>query len=139
MKSTLCICNLSFAFLLAFSIMGLVGCGDDEGGDTLTHEEKLAGTYTLFSVEVEENGVSITLRPPDISGSFVLNAGGSWSASLGIPSIGFDEASSGSSWSATAALIIYDEGTPDPYTLTGNTLVLTYDENGEKIVATFKK
>ena len=141
MKTTLCICRLFLIFLLAVSTVGLVGCGgdDDADGDTLTLEQKLAGSYTLSSVEMEKDGVALSFKPPVVSGRIALNAGGGWSMALGIPDADIDESNSGASWSASATFIIYDDGTRDAYTLNGNTLVLTGESDGVKFVATFKK
>ena len=139
MKTTLCICRLFLTVFFAVAIVGFLGCGSDDGDDAETYEKKLAGTYTLSSVELDSGGVTVTLKPPNVSGRFVLNAGGSWSAALGIPDEGIDVSDSGSSWSATASLIIYDDGTQDSYSLTGNTLVITVEVDGVNVVATFKK
>lgn len=141
MKTTLCICRLFLTVLIAIAMVGFLGCGSDEGddSDTGTYEEKLSGSYTLSSMEVDEDGVTVTLKPPNVSGRLVLNAGGSWSAALGIPHLRINETTSGKSWSATSSLIIYDDGTQDSYTLTGNTLVLRDESDGVKLVGTFKK
>lgn len=139
MKTNLCVSPLFFSILLFISMVGIIGCGGDDGDDAGTYEEKLAGTYTLSSVELDSDGVTVTLKPPNASGRFVLNAGGSWSVALGIPDVGIDVSDSGNSWSATASLIIYDNGTQDSYSLTGNTLVITDEVDGVDVVATFKK
>lgn len=139
MKIYLCVNRLLFSIWLFISMVGIIGCGGDDGDDAETYEEKLAGTYTLSSVELDSDGVTVTLKPPNVSGRFVLNAGGSWSAAWAIPDEGIDVSDSGNSWSATASLIIYDDGTRESYSLTGNTLEITVEVDGVKVVATFKK
>ena len=65
-----------------------------------TPMEKAAGTYTLVSMDTQVGGKSVTLFPPDVSGSITLQPGGvSWEMTLAV-SRGESMEGSGPSWEA---------------------------------------
>ena len=105
--------------------------------------EKAAGTYTLVSVDTQVGGKSVTLFPPDVSGSITLQPDGvSWEMTLAVSS-GESMEGSGPSWEAVGdAVHLHVVDLPKRtfnWTVTNHLRGEFVTPNGLPIVSTWKK
>ena len=105
--------------------------------------EKAAGTYTLVSVDTHVGGKSVTLFPPDVSGSLTLQPDGvSWEMTLAVSS-GESMEGSGPSWEAVGdAVHLHVVDLPKRtfnWTVTNHLRGEFVTPNGLPIVSTWKK
>lgn len=105
--------------------------------------EKAAGTYTLVSMDTQVGGKSVTLFPPDVSGSLTLQPGGvSWQMTLAVSS-GESMEGSGPSWEAVGdAVHLHVVDLPKRtfnWTVTNHLRGEFVTSNGLPIVITWKK
>ncbi len=94
--------------LVALVLILATSCGKDNPTNPTTTSSSLAGTYTLESMTIQRGTTTITVRPPDLSGTLVLT-GNRYSLTLTVPSEGFKESEGGS------------------YTLSGSTITFRSD------------
>ena len=128
MKTSLHIISI---ILFSLFVVSIVGCGGDEPTPEPTPEEKLSGTYSLLNVAFSRGGTAFTMEPPFVSGKMHLNAQGSWllQVTWNDPSFEADDLSGlGFAWTADNEKITFDDGGAIPYTLSGDTLVLIFDD-----------
>ena len=144
MKNKFQIFQLNLACL--FAIFN-VGCGGDDTEETgpktvtpPTPMEQLAGKYTLASLEMNIEGVILTLEPPSMFGEMSLGSGGGdWSVTFVATETGISENATGTSWSANATTITLSPEPPEPYTWDGTHLTFTEVSDGIEITLKFQK
>ncbi len=135
MKTSLHILGI---LLLALFISATSGCGGgetkpDTGGTTVTPpppptpEEQLVGKYTLIKYSLKsEDGITVNLVPPKVSGTLVLKDDDQRSWTMDVHSDSGPLKFSGSGWTATAThLKLWPEEDADTYQLSGS--ILTFE------------
>lgn len=136
--------RLISACLLALFI---ASCGQDDTEETSpeivtppTPMEQLTGKYTLATLEMNIEGVILTLEPPAMFGEMSLESGGgNWSVTFVATETGVSENATGTSWSANATNITLSPDPPEPYTWDGTYLTFTDVSEGIKITLKWQK
>ena len=101
-------------FILATCCLVLLGCGDD---DNPVGTDTLAGIYPIQSMTLVVGGTTVTLSPPDVTGTLTLTQSLRYTVSFSAPSEGVAET---------------DTGT---YSSAGSTITLTSDQDGSTTTA----
>ncbi len=119
--------------LVALFAIAFVGCGGDDEDEAM---DELTGKYTATEIEVEVDGSSIVVRPPDLFGQLNLNVGGgSWSMNYVFD--GGDKVDHlGYSWSANGTILSLD-GDPTSYAWDGTYLTFSTSD-GTGLTVHFK-
>ena len=130
------------SMLLVFSFLFTIGCGDDEATD---ETNPLVGVYNMVSYSVSGDGLNIT-QEADANNSlvFVLSEGGTYSVQGSIDGESNSESGTWSTTGSTLTLITEDveDGTVTDifsYTLSGNDMTMTIDEEGLTITYNWEK
>ena len=130
------------SMLLVFSFLFTIGCGDDEATD---ETNPLVGVYNMVSYSVSGDGLNIT-QEADANNSlvFVLSEGGTYSLQGTIDGESNSESGTWSTTGSTLTLITEDveDGTVTDifsYTLSGNDMTMTIDEEGLTITYNWEK
>ena len=140
------------SMLLVFSFLFTIGCDDDEATD---ETNPLVGVYNMVSYSVSGEGTSIT-QEADANNSlvFVLSEGGTYSLQgtagyVGLLSwIDGEPNSESGTWSIAengALMLVHEDdeyGTITyvfSYTLSGNDMTMTIDEEGLTITYNWEK
>ena len=128
--------------LLVFSFLFTIGCDDDEATD---ETNPLVGVYNMVSYSVSGDGLNIT-QEADANNSlvFVLSEGGTYSFQGTIDGDSNSETGTWSTTGSTLTLITEDveDGTVTSifsYTLSGNDMTMTIDEEGLTITYNWEK
>ena len=128
--------------LLVFSFLFTIGCDDDEATD---ETNPLVGVYNMVSYSVSGDGLNIT-QEADANNSlvFVLSEGGTYSFQGTIDGDSNSETGTWSTTGSTLTLITEDveDGTVTDifsYTLSGNDMTMTIDEEGLTITYNWEK
>ncbi len=87
----------------------LLSCGSDNPSNS-----SVAGTYAMQSMTLVSGGVTISLLPPDVTGSLTLTDS-RYTVTFSAPQEGVSDSNSGT------------------YTLSGNTLTLISDADGSRV------
>ena len=118
--------------LLVFSFLFTIGCDDDEATD---ETNPLVGVYNMVSYSAQGLGQTITQEADDNNSLvFVLSEGGTYSLQGTIDGESNSESGTWSTTGSTITLIHEDDedGTVTDifsYTLSGNDMTMTIDEN----------
>ena len=130
------------SMLLVFSFLFTIGCDDDEATD---ETNPLVGVYNMVSYSVSGDGMNIT-QDADANNSLtlVLSEGGTYSVQ---GTIDGDSNSESGTWSTTGSTLTFiyedpEEGTITyvfSYTLSGNDMTMTIDEEGLTITYNWEK
>ena len=130
------------SMLLVFSFLFTIGCDDDEATD---ETNPLVGVYNMVSYSVSGDGLNIT-QEADANNSlvFVLSEGGTYSFQGTIDGDSNSETGTWSTTGSTLTLITEDveDGTVTDifsYTLSGNDMTMTIDEEGLTITYNWEK
>ena len=130
------------SMLLVFSFLFTIGCDDDEATD---ETNPLVGVYNMVSYSVSGGGINIT-QEADANNSlvFVLSEGGTYSLQGTIDGDSNSESGTWSTTGSTLTLITEDveDGTVTDifsYTLSGNDMTMTIDEEGLTITYNWEK
>ena len=130
------------SMLLVFSFLFTIGCDDDEATD---ETNPLVGVYNMVSYSVSGDGLNIT-QEADANNSlvFVLSEGGTYSLQGTIDGESNSESGTWSTTGSTLTLITEDveDGTVTDifsYTLSGNDMTMTIDEEGLTITYNWEK
>ena len=130
------------SMLLVFSFLFTIGCDDDEATD---ETNPLVGVYNMVSYSVSGGGINIT-QEADANNSlvFVLSEGGTYSLQGTIDGESNSESGTWSTTGSTLTLITEDveDGTVTDifsYTLSGNDMTMTIDEEGLTITYNWEK
>ena len=120
------------SMLLVFSFLFTIGCDDDEATD---ETNPLVGVYNMVSYSVSGDGLNIT-QEADANNSLVLvlSEGGTYSFQGTLDGESNSETGTWSTTGSTLTLITEDveDGTVTDifsYTLSGNDMTMTIDEN----------
>ena len=140
------------SMLLVFSFLFTIGCDDDEATD---ETNPLVGVYNMVSYSAQGLGQTITQEADDNNSLvFVLSEGGTYSLQgtagyAGLPSYWIDGEpnSESGTWSTTGSTITLiheddEDGTVTDifsYTLSGNDMTMTIDEEGLTITYNWEK
>jgi hypothetical protein len=121
-------------FLLAVVMMvGVAGCG---GGDDFSpNYSNMAGVYTPTKITGIENGTTITLVPPDISGTFTLEAAGTFSMDISIKGV---KVKTSGSYGISGDTIIFGDGS-GPITDDGRKFTITGEVDGVTLTMEFTR
>ena len=126
------------SMLLVFSFLFTIGCEDDKATD-------LVGVYNMVSYSVIGDGLNIT-QEADANNSlvFVLSEGGTYSLQGMRGGESHSESGTWSTTGSTLTLITEDveDGTVTSifsYTLSGNDMTMTIDEEGLTITYNWEK
>ena len=130
------------SMLLVFSFLFTIGCDDDEATD---ETNPLVGVYNMVSYSVSGDGLNIT-QEADANNSlvFVLSEGGTYSFQGTLDGESNSETGTWSTTGSTITLIHEDDedGTVTDifsYTLSGNDMTMTIDEEGLTITYNWEK
>ena len=130
------------SMLLVFSFLFTIGCDDDEATD---ETNPLVGVYNMVSYSVSGDGLNIT-QEADANNSlvFVLSEGGTYSFQGTLDGESNSETGTWSTTGSTLTLITEDveDGTVTSifsYTLSGNDMTMTIDEEGLTITYNWEK
>ena len=130
------------SMLLVFSFLFTIGCGDDEATD---ETNPLVGVYNMVSYSVSGDGLNIT-QEADANNSLVLvlSEGGTYSFQGTLDGESNSETGTWSTTGSTLTLITEDveDGTVTDifsYTLSGNDMTMTIDEEGLTITYNWEK
>ena len=130
------------SMLLVFSFLFTIGCDDDEATD---ETNPLVGVYNMVSYSVSGDGLNIT-QEADANNSlvFVLSEGGTYSLQGTIDGDSNSESGTWSTTGSTLTLITEDveDGTVTDifsYTLSGNDMTMTLDDEGLTITYNWEK
>ena len=130
------------SMLLVFSFLFTIGCDDDEATD---ETNPLVGVYNMVSYSVSGDGLNIT-QEADANNSlvFVLSEGGTYSFQGTLDGESNSESGTWSTTGSTLTLITEDveDGTVTDifsYTLSGNDMTMTIDEEGLTITYNWEK
>jgi len=130
------------SMLLVFSFLFTIGCDDDEATD---ETNPLVGVWNMVSYSVSGDGLNIT-QEADANNSlvFVLSEGGTYSFQGTIDGDSNSETGTWSTTGSTLTLITEDveDGTVTDifsYTLSGNDMTMTIDEEGLTITYNWEK
>ena len=130
------------SMLLVFSFLFTIGCDDDEATD---ETNPLVGVYNMVSYSVSGGGINIT-QETDANNSLVLvlSEGGTYSLQGTIDGESNSESGTWSTTGSTITLIHEDDedGTVTDifsYTLSGNDMTMTIDEEGLTITYNWEK
>ena len=130
------------SMLLVFSFLFTIGCDDDEATD---ETNPLVGVYNMVSYSVSGDGLNIT-QEADANNSlvFVLSEGGTYSLQGTIDGESNSETGTWSTTGSTLTLITEDveDGTVTDifsYTLSGNDMTMTLDDEGLTITYNWEK
>jgi hypothetical protein len=130
------------SMLLVFSFLFTIGCDDDEATD---ETNPLVGVYNMVSYSVSGDGLNIT-QEADANNSlvFVLSEGGTYSFQGTLDGESNSESGTWSTTGSTLTLITEDveDGTVTSifsYTLSGNDMTMTIDEEGLTITYNWEK
>mgnify|MGYP003319697713 FL=1 len=130
------------SMLLVFSFLFTIGCDDDEATD---ETNPLVGVYNMVSYSVSGDGLNIT-QEADANNSlvFVLSEGGTYSFQGTLDGESNSETGTWSTTGSTLTLITEDveDGTVTDifsYTLSGNDMTMTIDEEGLTITYNWEK
>ena len=141
------------SMLLVFSFLFTIGCDDDEATD---ETNPLVGVYNMVSYSAQGLGQTITQEADDNNSLvFVLSEGGTYSLQgtagyVGLPSYWIDGEpnSESGTWSIAengALMLVHEDdeyGTITyvfSYTLSGNDMTMTIDEEGLTITYNWEK
>ena len=123
-------------FLLAVvMVAGLAGC-PNSGDDFSPTVSNMAGVYTPTKVTYTEGGITVTLVPPDISGTLNLTAVGTYTVDLTMG--GTRETFSGT-YAISGDTIIFDGDGSEHGTITddGRKISITGVDEGQAIFIEF--
>ena len=130
------------SMLLVFSFLFTIGCDDDEATD---ETNPLVGVYNMVSYSVSGDGLNIT-QEADANNSlvFVLSEGGTYSFQGTLDGESNSETGTWSTTGSTLTLITEDveDGTVTDifsYTLSGNDMTMTFDDEGLTITYNWEK
>ena len=130
------------SMLLVFSFLFTIGCDDDEATD---ETNPLVGVYNMVSYSVSGDGLNIT-QEADANNSlvFVLSEGGTYSFQGTLDGESNSESGTWSTTGSTLTLITEDveDGTVTSifsYTLSGNDMTMTIDEEGLTLTYNWEK
>ena len=130
------------SMLLVFSFLFTIGCDDDEATD---ETNPLVGVYNMVSYSVSGDGLNIT-QEADANNSLVLvlSEGGTYSFQGTLDGESNSETGTWSTTGSTLTLITEDveDGTVTDifsYTLSGNDMTMTIDEEGLTITYNWEK
>ena len=130
------------SMLLVFSFLFTIGCDDDEATD---ETNPLVGVYNMVSYSVSGDGLNIT-QEADANNSlvFVLSEGGTYSFQGTLDGESNAETGTWSTTGSTLTLVTEDveDGTVTDnfsYTLSGNDMTMTIDEEGLTITYNWEK
>jgi len=130
------------SMLLVFSFLFTIGCDDDEATD---ETNPLVGVWNMVSYSVSGDGLNIT-QEADANNSlvFVLSEGGTYSFQGTLDGESNSETGTWSTTGSTLTLITEDveDGTVTDifsYTLSGNDMTMTIDEEGLTITYNWEK
>ena len=130
------------SMLLVFSFLFTIGCDDDEATD---ETNPLVGVYNMVSYSVSVDGLNIT-QEADANNSLVLvlSEGGTYSFQGTLDGESNSETGTWSTTGSTLTLITEDveDGTVTDifsYTLSGNDMTMTIDEEGLTITYNWEK
>ena len=130
------------SMLLVFSFLFTIGCDDDEATD---ETNPLVGVYNMVSYSVSGDGLNIT-QEADANNSLVLvlSEGGTYSFQGTLDGESNSETGTWSTTGSTITLIHEDDedGTVTDifsYTLSGNDMTMTIDEEGLTITYNWEK
>ena len=128
--------------LLVFSFLFTIGCDDDEATD---ETNPLVGVWNMVSYSVSGDGLNIT-QEADANNSLVLvlSEGGTYSFQGTLDGESNSETGTWSTTGSTLTLITEDveDGTVTDifsYTLSGNDMTMTIDEEGLTITYNWEK
>ena len=144
MKNRLVVLGLVLVCLLSSAFLSCGGdqSDEDEPNEDRTSKEKLAGTYTLVEIEVENVGTTITIRIPNISGTLHLKLEGSWFMNMVVPEIGLSQNIDGTHWEADQKTITtgnVDQTTQTGYTLDGKDLTFSVAADDLRVQTTWRR
>ena len=130
------------SMLLVFSFLFTIGCDDDEATD---ETNPLVGVWNMVSYSVSGDGLNIT-QEADANNSLVLvlSEGGTYSFQGTLDGESNSETGTWSTTGSTLTLITEDveDGTVTDifsYTLSGNDMTMTIDEEGLTITYNWEK
>ena len=130
------------SMLLVFSFLFTIGCDDDEATD---ETNPLVGVYNMVSYSVSGDGLNIT-QEADANNSLVLvlSEGGTYSFQGTLDGESNSETGTWSTTGSTLTLITEDveDGTVTDifsYTLSGNDMTMTFDDEGLTITYNWEK
>ena len=130
------------SMLLVFSFLFTIGCDDDEATD---ETNPLVGVYNMVSYSVSGDGLNIT-QEADANNSLVLvlSEGGTYSFQGTLDGESNSETGTWSTTGSTITLIHEDDedGTVTDifsYTLSGNDMTMTLDDEGLTITYNWEK
>jgi hypothetical protein len=117
-------------------------CSSDSDSPTAPSAEVIEGTFQLQELRVTGGGIDGALTPPVATGQVVATADGRFTATVGIPSEGFEESASGTySVSGTTLILTYDDGTVEEWFISEdrNLVAGTTTEEGVTLGLTYAR
>ncbi len=117
-----------------------VACGDDNP----LNYDTLAGTYTLREIRVTNESSSVTLGPPDATGTLVLTTTGAFTLSVSAPTLGLNDRYSAGVYAVEGASLVFEDQdtlgvTGADALVNGNELTLTSVIGSQAVTMIFVK
>ena len=131
--------KLSVVSILALMAFTVFACGGSGGSGTTGPSSILQGTFVFKEATVTEGGTTITVRPPDMTGSYTFTADGRFTGVIGGRLM--DEESWAGSFTVNGLTVTlnYDNGTVEKWSTSPdrNQLSSTLVEGGTSFTLLF--
>ena len=118
--------------LMAFS------CSSDDGDSPTAPSEVFQGTFTLQSMTATQDGVTVIIGPPTVTGTLVVRPDNTYTVTMNWPEADINNETSSGTWerNGNQVTINDDDGTVSTATVSADENQLTVIEVEEGVAAT---